>query len=148
MPSLRCSCLRHKQCMNLCLRVTFISIRVKIQLEISVHYRARRWEWRKTILSRIYICAVTLFKHKQLGLWARTLIILDFGTWCPWKLCFHDKSFRLDDSQCWCLFCSLWKEVSHGFWSKTPYLCWSGCSQENHCCCCLHDGSCHFGSSL
>lgn len=45
----------------------FISIRVKIQLEISVHYRARRWEWRKTILSRIYICAVTLFQAQTIG---------------------------------------------------------------------------------
>ena len=41
----------------------------------NLHYRARRAEWRKTIISRKFICALILFKNKQLRLRVRTRII-------------------------------------------------------------------------
>ena len=67
---------RHKQCMNpASLQFRLSLSRAILSMRISVHYRARRGEWRKTILSRKLICAVILFKHKQLRPRVRTLII-------------------------------------------------------------------------
>lgn len=67
---------RHKQCMNpASLQFRLSLSRAILSMRATVHYRARRGEWRKTILSRKLICAVILFKHKQLRLRVRTLII-------------------------------------------------------------------------
>ena len=67
---------RHKQYMNpASLQFRLSHSRAILSMRTSVHYRARRGEWRKTILSRKLICAVILFKHKQLRPRVRTLII-------------------------------------------------------------------------
>ena len=67
---------RHKQCMNpASLQFRLSLSRAILSMRISVHYRARRGDSRKTILSRKLICAVILFKHKQLRPRVRTLII-------------------------------------------------------------------------
>ena len=67
---------RHKQCINLAnLQFLLFPFHAILPLRTSVYYRARRGEWRKTILSRTLICAVILFKHKQLRPRVRTLII-------------------------------------------------------------------------
>ena len=76
MPSLCRPCLP-AQTMHESINLLFplFPFRVILSMRTSVYYRARRGEWRKTILSRTLICAVSLFKHKQLRLRVRTLII-------------------------------------------------------------------------
>lgn len=53
---------RHKQYMNLSsLWFLLPSLCAILSVRTTVHYRARRGEWRKTILSRKLICAVIPF---------------------------------------------------------------------------------------
>ena len=64
---LRRPCLPAQTIHESCLQFLFFSFHGILASETSVHYRARRGEWRKPFLSRTLICAASLFKHKQLA---------------------------------------------------------------------------------